>query len=97
MPEQNSVPAAGSKRSLLILAGSVLVSIFWICSSQLNMYHFAVTGALAEMAWFPMIALTLLLAVLASVYWYKQQFRLQSFYLLSLLLIAGTCILVAML
>jgi hypothetical protein len=90
MTEHPPPPEAGRQRSLLILAGSLVVCLFWIFSSQVNMYRYAVTGALAEIAWFPFIALNLFLIVLACMSWAKQKFRLQSLYLLSLLFIAGT-------
>lgn len=97
MSDTASSTVKSDQRSWLVFAGSLLVCIFWICCSQFNMYRYTLTGVLVEMAWFPFIALTLIVLVLACIGWVKQKFRIQSLYLLSILLIAATITFISLL
>ena len=51
------------KRTILYL--SILVSIFWICSRFVNVYRFALVGAIFEILWLPMIVMLFFLPLIA--------------------------------
>lgn len=52
-----------------------------------DLYYFAVTGALYEILWFPMIVCAFIVPVVVLVLWGLQKFRLRSFYFYSFLIL----------
>lgn len=91
------VQAANDKRKWLVLSGSILVCLFWICASWFNMYRYILTGVLVEILWFPSIVLTVVLLITSCISWVKQKFRPASVYLFCILLIATTFLAIAFL
>ncbi|RAR48582.1 hypothetical protein B0I10_105195 [Flavobacterium lacus] len=68
----------------VILLGYVITMIFWILVQNLDVYRFAIVGALYEILWLPMLATIILLPSAAFYFWYKDKFNINSifFYLL---------------
>ena len=79
-------PANNSGTAKVILLLSIIVCLFIIAGQTLDVYHFAVTGAIFEILWLPCLALTFILPILAIVFLVKEKFTLRSFYLYSILI-----------
>jgi hypothetical protein len=71
----------------IIFTLSVLVCLFWYIAHNINVYRFAVVGALFELAWLPMIALLVLLPIISTLLLLKEKFSFKSLPLYSLLLL----------
>jgi len=78
------------KTSVTMLLLGVLVFIFWLTSRIINVYHFPFVGAIFELLWLPLIALTLVLPVLSFLSWRKEHFSVRSLNLYALLVVILT-------
>ena len=67
---------------------SILVSAFWFLGNAVDVYHFAITGAVFELLWLPMIVMLFVLPVLSLVLLAKDHFNPKSLYLYSLIVMA---------
>ena len=76
----------------LLLAISVLASVLWFVGRSVNVYQYAVTGAIFEMIWLPVLASFVAIPIAAFLHFRKQGLHLNSLYLYSLLVIAATII-----
>jgi hypothetical protein len=79
-------------KTLFIL--SLFVSLFWGISifGIINIYHFALVGAIFELLWLPMILLLFALPIFIIRYWNKVNFNSKTAFPYSLILIFGTCL-----
>ena len=66
---------------------SIFIAVYWSMVRWVDLYYFAVTGALYEILWFPMIACAFIVPVVVLVLWGLQKFRLRSFYFYSFLIL----------
>lgn len=78
--------SSGTSKIVFIL--SILVSAFWFLVYVVDVYHFAITGAVFELLWLPMIVIIFVLPVLSLVLLAKEKFNIRSLYLYSLIIIA---------
>ncbi|MXV15337.1 hypothetical protein [Hufsiella ginkgonis] len=69
---------------------SLAVASFWIIGNLVNVYHFAVVGAVFELLWLGVVTLTLLLPVMAFTRWVKEKFSLKTLSLYSILVVVIT-------
>ena len=76
--------------SIIVFILSILVSVFWCIGNLINIYQFAVVGAIFELLWLPMIAMFIVLPIISLVYLVKEKFTVKSFYLYSILIIGVT-------
>ncbi len=83
---------AGNSKIVFIL--SILVSLFWIFGQVINVYHFPFIGAIVELLWVPVVAMTFLLPVVSFIFLVKEKFSLRSLNLYSLLIVAATILIV---
>ena len=81
-----------SKLPVIVFLLSILTAVFWSMGQLINVYHFAVVGAIFEILWLPMIALLVALPILALINWVKEKFNPKSLYLYSVLIILATVI-----
>ena len=77
---------AWTGKAIFIL--SLGVSAFWLLANLVDVYRFALTGAIFELLWLPMIAMLFGLPLLSLFLWFKEKFSIKSHYLHSLLVIA---------
>jgi ABC-type transport system involved in cytochrome c biogenesis permease subunit len=75
-----------SKAPSIIFKVSIAVCGFWILSQLVNVYRFAVVGALFEILWLPMFALLYALPVVSFIFLIRDKFRFRSLYLYSFLI-----------
>ncbi len=83
-----------SKTPKIVFALSVLTSIYWCIGQLVDVYYFAVVGAIFEIMWLPMIASIFVLPTLSLVYLAKEKFSLKSLHLYSFLILLATILLI---
>ncbi len=76
--------------SILILIMSILVSGFWWLGQVINVYRFALVGAIYEILWLPVLAMLFILPIISLILWVKGKFNLGSLYLYSILIVVAT-------
>lgn len=79
-----------TEKSKIIFLLSILVSLFWVLGRSINIYQFALVGAIFEMLWLPVLALIPILAVISFIFWIKDKFTFRSLNLYSFLIILLT-------
>ncbi|HKL39077.1 MAG TPA: hypothetical protein VJ894_00270 [Cryomorphaceae bacterium] len=84
---KNTTPAHRSQASKVVFALSVATVIYWLLVMTVDVYRFALAGALYEILWLPMIAAIFVMPAVALIYWILGRFRLKSLHLYSLLLL----------
>ena len=72
---------------------SIIVCLFWITGSLINVYRFAFVGAVYEILWIGIVALTLMIPIISLIIWIKEGFSLKSLYLVSFIIIVATVVL----
>ena len=82
-----------SRISKIFFLLSVLVFAFWCLGQIINVYRFAVVGAIFEILWLPMLAMLLALPIMSFIFWRKEKFNLRSFYLFTILIVVMTVLL----
>lgn len=83
-----------SKTPKIVFALSVLTSIYWCIGQLVDVYYFAVVGAIFEIMWLPMITSIFVLPILCLVYLAKEKFSLKSLHLYSFLILLATILLI---
>ena len=76
------------KKTVLFL--SILVSLFWLASRFINIYQFALVGAIFEILWLPMILMVFCLPLISLNYLFKEKFNANSTYLYAILIMSFT-------
>ena len=79
-----------SKKPKVVFILSILASVFWYIGQTVNVYYFAVVGAIFELLWLPIIALLIILPIFSFIYLVKEKFNLKSLYLYSFLILMST-------
>ena len=77
----------------IIFAFSAVVCAFWFLSQHMNVYRFAVVGAIFEFLYLPMLALLIVLPIISILLMVKEKFSLRSFSVYSFLLLLVTFLL----
>ena len=80
------------KKAVLFL--SILVSLFWLASRFINLYQFALVGAIFEILWLPMILMVFCLPVISFYYLLKEKLSVNSTYLYSILIMSFTFLII---
>lgn len=82
---KNTITAQRSTTSKVIFALSIFITVYWLLVMTVEVYRFAVVGALYEILWLPMVAAIFVMPAVALVYWIIERFHLKSLYLYALL------------
>lgn len=80
MMPQDSTSKKNIQTGKIIFILSICVLLFISFASLVDVYHFALVGALYEIFWLPVIALLFILPVLSFIFWRKDKFRFRSVY-----------------
>jgi hypothetical protein len=78
------------KQSEIVLLLSVAASILWILGQLVNVYHFAVTGAIFEMLWLPLLIMLVGLPVFSLIMFIREKANVRSLYFYSILIVVAT-------
>jgi hypothetical protein len=91
--EQNLSGFTNSVFNKIIFWSSTVVSAFWLLAKNVNVYRYALTGAISEILVLPMVGLLFLLPLLALIFLWKDRFNLRSLCLYAVLLMSVTILL----
>ena len=83
-----------SKAPKVVFILSILTAVFWCLGQLVDIYYFAVVGAIFEIIWLPMIALIIVLPILSLIYLAKAKFNPKSLHLYSFLVLLATILFV---
>jgi hypothetical protein len=72
------------EKPLFIL--SLISCLYWTISQILNVYTYALAGALYEILWLPMVLMLVGIPVVAAIQLIKKSSHFRSYYLMALLL-----------
>lgn len=75
-----------SLTSRFVFFGTLCVWFFWILSRVINVYQYALVGAIFEFLWLPMIVALFVLPIVSLWHLVKDKFSVKSLYLYSLLI-----------
>lgn len=81
-----SVTNNKNKLFYILLFFDFAAVVFFTMAQNVNVYRFAVVGAIYELAWLPMLSAIFLMPVIALFFWDKDKFSAKSKFLLLLLL-----------
>jgi len=79
-----------TKRDIIILVSTIIVSLYWLLSQLINVYHLGWLGAVYELLWLFMLVGLFTLPILSFVYWIKTKFNFRSLHFYSFILSVGT-------
>jgi hypothetical protein len=82
-----------TKRDIIVLASTIVVSLYWLLSQLINVYQLRWLGAIYELLWVFMLICLFALPVFSIVYWIKTKFSFRSLYFYSFILSVGTVLL----
>jgi hypothetical protein len=82
-----------SNKSKIVLACTIIVSVFWFSIQFIDIYRFPVPGALYELVSVGMAVLLLGLPVFSFISWLRKKFDLHSLYFYSFLISLATILL----
>lgn len=66
---------------LLVTSTLILTILFWLVANTIDVYEYAVVGAIFEMAWFPVILATFALPLVSLIFFFKDGRNLTSWFL----------------
>lgn len=69
-----------SKASIIVFILSIVVLVFWLIAKSIDIYRYAVVGAIFEILWFLMLGLFFVLPILSFFLWRQEKFKLRSLY-----------------
>jgi len=78
------------RTSRIVLLLSLIVFTFWYIGNSIDIYQFALVGAIFELLWLPMLALIFVLPIISVYYLIKEKFTIKSLYIYSILIIGIT-------
>lgn len=64
-----------------LFVGSLFVCAYWFLAFNIDVYKYAIVGAIYELLWLPALALIYVLPIVNLYFWVKAKFRLKSLYL----------------
>jgi hypothetical protein len=87
---EHSTPFKNSRTSKIVFILSIIVSGYWWLGQVINVYRFAVVGAIFEILWLPVLAMLFLLPIISLIFLVKEKVNIRSLYVYSTLLGVST-------
>jgi hypothetical protein len=88
--KENLTPFKNSRTSKIVFILSILASGFWWLAKGINVYRFAIVGAIYELLWIPVLGMLFLLPIMSLVLFVKERVSLRSLYIYSILIVLAT-------
>jgi hypothetical protein len=88
-----SIPFKNSSLSKFFFAVSIFCFVFWLLGQTIDVYRFALVGAIFEILWLFMLLILFVSPIVCFVFLVKEKFNLRSLYLYSIILSIGTLLL----
>lgn len=92
--KENLTPFKNSRTSKIVFILSIIVSGFWWLGQVVNVYRFALVGAIFELLWLPAIAMLYALPVISLISLVKEKVNVRSLYIYSILIGISTILLI---
>jgi hypothetical protein len=83
---QSNTASPGYFSPVMMFCATIVVALYWLIGNVINIYASQSAGVVFEILWLPMLLLLFLLPPVSFFCWYKSRFKLNSLYLLSLLI-----------
>lgn len=83
---QKTISFLGINQSRVVFLLSLITFGYWNLGNLLDVYRYAVVGALFEILWLPMIVFLFLLPIFCFFFWMKEKWSVKSLYLYSFLI-----------
>ncbi len=84
--KENSIPFKNSSTSKLVFVLSIIVSGYWWLGQVINVYSFALVGAIFEILWLPVLAMLFVLPIISMILLLREKVNIRSLYIYSTLL-----------
>jgi hypothetical protein len=68
------------KKEVIVGVGTFFLAVFWIVAKHVNVYHYAVIGAIFEILWLPMLLVLAIMPGLSFYFWRGEHWRFTSLY-----------------
>ncbi len=78
------------KNNKTIFILSILAAALWLLGQSMDVYKYAIVGAIFEMLWLPLMIGMIALVIMAFIKWTKEKFALNSYNFFSILILCGT-------
>jgi hypothetical protein len=88
--KENLTPFKNSRISKIVFILSIIVSGFWLLGQVINVYRFALVGAIFEILWLPAIAMLFALPIISLILMVKEKVNVRSLYIYSILIGVAT-------
>lgn len=85
------------KTGKLFFIFSTCLLLFWILARLVDVYRFAIVGAVYEILWLPALASFVILPILSFIFWRDENYKFLSFNLFSVLMVLFTVLLMILL
>jgi hypothetical protein len=85
-------PFKNSKTSKIVFVLSIVVSGFWWLTKGINVYSYAIVGAIFEILWLPFIAMLFFLPIFSLFLLVKERVNVKSIHIYSILIGLATII-----
>lgn len=82
-----SIAFKNSTTGKILFFTSVGVLIYWCLGQLVDIYYFAVVGAIYEIVWLFMLFALLVLPILSLIFWIKERFNVMSLYFYTILVV----------
>lgn len=87
------MPFKNSQKSKIFFGLSIVSFVFWVLGQTINVYRFAIVGAIFEMLWLMMLLVLFVLPIIAFVFLIKEKLNFRSLYLYSIIISVATLLL----
>lgn len=85
--ENTSTSFQNTNFNKILFISSILVCLFWILSQTIDVYKYAIVGAIFEILWFPCIISLILIPLVSLIFLIMEKFNLRSLNFYSLIVI----------
>jgi hypothetical protein len=84
--KENSTPFKNSRTSIIVFILSIISSGYWWLAKGINVYSYAIVGAIFEILWLPVLGMLFLLPILSLIFLLKEKINVRSLYIYSMLI-----------
>lgn len=75
-----------NKNSKILISVSIVILIYWIMAKIIDVYKYPVLGAVYEITSLIFLILTFVVCVITIVFWVKNKFSLNKYYILPVII-----------
>ena len=88
--KENLIPFKNSRTGKIFFILSITASGYWWLGQVINVYSFALVGAIFEILWLPVLAMLFVLPIISLILLVKEKFNVRSLYIYSILICVTT-------